>query len=72
MLKFLGHEQGEYEIDQYAQGNDAYQDILQRGVHTFSPSSLQALAALGETDERDKRDNRHYNDNQIKHGVPPH
>ncbi len=36
------------------------------------PPLLQALTALGEADERDKGDNRHHDNNQIKHVVPPH
>ena len=74
MLKFLGHQQGNDEIDQHAQCDDAYQDILQGRVHTIPPSfpPLQAITGLRKADERYERYNGHQDDNHIKHAIPPH
>src|SRR5579875_2001675 len=35
LLKFFGHQQCDNQIDEYAQCDNADQDILQRGVHVF-------------------------------------
>ena len=69
-LKFLRHNQGKDEVDQYSHCDDAHQNVLQGGVHTIPPF-LQAFTAFGKAYENDKRENSHHNDNHIKHAVPP-